>query len=279
MSWLERFMDATAWEIAEPRAYGAFHLIFTFVGIALCIFLAWKLRNIGERGNRAVLLTVGIFLVITEIYKQFFYFYHMENNEYAFWIFPFQLCSVPMYLCIIASLIKPGKVQTGMYGFMTTFNLLGGLMAFIEPSGILHEHLTLLLHAFVWHMSLVFIGFYLIASGRCAKSKRDYKYAVFTFLSLALLAFIINLILWVPSDGSINMFFVGPRNSSLVVFKWISEKFGWYVSTLLYLPTVSLGAYIIFLPVHLYYKKKAGKDRPTAPQIEEENKIPDNSLV
>ena len=279
MSWLDRFIEWTAWEITAPRAYGPFHLTFTFVGIALCVFLAWKLRKLGERGNRAVLLTAGIFLVITEIYKQLFYFYHMENNEYAFWIFPFQLCSVPMYLCIIAALIRPGKLQSGMYGFMTTFNLLGGLMAFIEPSGIIHDHLTLMLHAFFWHMSLIFVGFYLIASGRCAKTKKDFKYAVITFLSLAALAFLINLILWIPSEGSINMFFVGPKNSSLLVFEWISEKFGWYISTLLYLPTVCLGAYIIFLPVYLYYKKKAGKNTTTDTQIEEETKIPDNSLV
>jgi len=258
MSWLEKFIELTAWEITAPRAYGPFHLTFTFVGIALCVFLAWKLRKLGERGNRAVLLTVGIFLIITEVYKQLFYFYHMEDNEYAYWIFPFQLCSVPMYLCIIAALIKGGRIQSGMYGFMTTFNLLGGLMAFIEPSGIIHGHLTLMLHAFIWHMSLIFVGFYLIASGRCAKTKKDFKYAAITFLALAVVAFLINLILWVPSEGTINMFFVGPRNSSLAVFSWIAKTFGWYVSTLIYLPVVCLGAYLIFLPVYLYYKKKAG---------------------
>lgn len=263
MNWLDSFMDMTAWEITKPRAYGPFHLIFTFVGIALCAFLAWRLRKVGEKGNKIVLLSVGIFLMLTEIYKQFFYFYHMENNEYAFWIFPFQLCSVPMYLCIIAALIKRGSVQTGMYSFMTTFNLLGGIMAFIEPSGIIHSHLTLLLHAFVWHLSLIFIGFYLIASGRCAKTKRDFKYAVLTFLALCVLAFVINLILWKPSGGDINMFFIGPKNSSLAVFKWIAENFGWYVSTLLYIPSVCLGAYLIFLPVKIYYKKKADKSATT----------------
>ena len=58
------------------------------------------------------------------------------------------------------------------------------------------------------------------------------------------------------------MFFIGPKNSSLVVFKWIAENFGWYVSTLLYIPSVCLGAYLIFLPVKIYYKKKADKSVP-----------------
>ena len=252
---IERFINFTAWEMTKPKAYGPFHLIFTFVGLAVLIFLAWKLRNIGERGNKILLISVSVFLMVTELYKQLFYYYHMEDHKYNFGIFPFQLCSVPMYLCLIAALIKPGKIQNGMYGFMTTFNLLGGIMAFIEPSGIVHEHLTLTIHAFLWHLSLIFIGAYLLMSGRHAKTIKDYLGAVATFVSLCALAFTINVSLWNVSGGDINMFFVGPRNSSLIVFKQISEMFGWYVSTLLYIPTVCLGAYLIFLPAHLRYKK------------------------
>jgi hypothetical protein len=55
------------------------------------------------------------------------------------------------------------------------------------------------------------------------------------------------------------MFFVGPKNSSLAVFKEISQKFGWYISTLLYIPTVCLGAFLVYLPAHYYYKHKSAK--------------------
>ena len=253
---LAQWIEATAWEMTKPKSYGSFHLIFSAVGFAGCILLAYLMRNMGERGNRIFLFSIGSFLMLTEVYKQLFYYYHMEGGAYNFGIFPFQLCSVPMYLCVIAAFLKPCKLRNGMYGFMTTFNLLGGLMAFIEPSGINHEHLTLTLHAYVWHMSLVLIGFYLIASGRCAKVKRDYWDSVVTFVGLCGVAFLINLSLWRVSGGDINMFFVGPRNSSLVVFKQISEAAGWYVSTLLYIPTVCGGAFLIYYPVHLYYKKK-----------------------
>ncbi len=253
------FMTATAWTMEKPKAYGAFHLIFTFVGVLLCILAARKLRHISERGNRIVLFGVGIFLVLTEIYKQLFYYYYIGNGSYQWWIFPFQLCSVPMYLCIFASLLKKGKIQHGMFCFMTTYNLLGGIMAFIEPSGIVHEYWTLTLHAFIWHMLLIFVGAYLIASGRFAKTKKEFLSATVGFLALAVLAFSINLIFWDVSNGSINMFFVGPQNSSLAVFKQISEKFGWYISTLLYIPTVCLGAFLVFLPAYLYNKKKAKK--------------------
>ena len=254
---MDKFMAATAWEMTPPPAYGAFHLSFTFIGVALCILISYKLRNLGERGHKTVMLCVGLFLVITEIYKQCFYYFFREDHEYNFSIFPFQLCSVPMYLCLIAVFLKPGKIRDGIYGFMTTYNLLGGIMAFIEPSGITHKYWTLTLHAYLWHMSLIFIGVYLIMSGHFAKTKKDYIYATVTFLVLCAVAFTINVSLWEVSAGKINMFFVGPRNSSLAVFKDIAKNFGWYVSTLIYIPTVALGAYLIFLPAHIYAKRKA----------------------
>ena len=245
MNFIQRFIEATAWTMEKPKAYGSFHLIFTFVGLAVCVLLAYLLRHTGKKGNRIVLVSAGVFLMITEVYKQFFYYYHIGGGSYQWWIFPFQLCSVPMYLCVIAPFLKEGKLQEMMYKFMTTFNLLGGLMAFIEPSGIVHEYWTLTLHAFIWHMMLIFIGIYLIASGRFAKTGKDYWHATFTFIALCAVAFSINLIFRDVSGGSINMFFVGPRNSSLIICKQIAEVFGWYVSTVLYIPAVSLGAWIV----------------------------------
>ena len=256
VEFMDRFMAATSWEMTTPKPYGAFHLIFTFAGLALSIFLAYKLRRLGERGHRVVLFCVGMLLILTEFYKQGFYYFYIEPHKYNFGIFPFHLCSVPMYLCIVAAFIKNGKLRDGICGFMSTYNLLGGFMAFIEPSGLNHSYLTLTLHAYFWHMSLVFVGIYLIASGHFAKTKKDYVSATITFVALCVVAFIINVSLGEISGGAINMFFVGPRNSSLIVFKWISENFGWYISTLLYIPTVAAGAYLIYLPAHLWAQKK-----------------------
>ena len=66
---IERFINFTAWEMTKPKAYGPFHLIFTFVGLAVLIFLAWKLRNISERGNKILLISVSVFLMVTELYN------------------------------------------------------------------------------------------------------------------------------------------------------------------------------------------------------------------
>lgn len=254
---LNRFMALTAWGMTPPKAYGPFHLTFTIVGFALCVLAAWKLRKLGDRGNRILLLGCGVFLAFAELYKQLFYYYYIGQGSYQWWIFPFQMCSVPMYLCLIGPLLRGGRIQKGMYNFMMIYNLLGGAIAFLEPSGLVHPYWTLTLHAFTWHMLLVFIGLYLAFSGRGGKEMADFRSASVTFVALCAVAFCVNLALRQISGGEVNMFFVGPSNSSLIVFKQISETFGWFVSTLLYIPSVCLGAFLVFLPFHLRGKKKA----------------------
>ena len=85
---------------------------------------------------------------------------------------------------------------------------------------------------------------------------KDYRSSAVLFLALAAMAFIINLIFWIPSEGSIKMFYVGPAISPLAVFKEIATTCGWYVNTPIYLAAVSLGAYLIFLPVYLRERRK-----------------------
>ena len=245
--YLDRLMHATAWAMEKPAAYGPFHLLYTFVGLIVSVFLAWKLRKLGDRGNRILLTVCGVFLAVCEVYKQLFYFYYMDDHVYSWWIFPFQLCSVPMYLCLIAPWLKQGKLQKAMYNFMMLYNLLGGAMAFIEPSGIVHGYWTLTLHAFTWHMSLIFIGLYLFASRRGGLQKEDFALSTKLFGGLCLLAFGLNLALRRVSGGAVNNFYIGPSRSPLIIIKQISEKFGWYVGTVLYIPAVILGAFLICL--------------------------------
>jgi len=246
-TYIDAFMHATAWAMEKPVPYGTFHLTYTFVGLAVSILLAWSLRNLSDKGNKIFLTAFGVFLVACEVYKQLFHYYYINEHTYAWWIFPFQLCSVPMYLCLIAPWLKKGKLQRAIYSFMMSYNLLGGFMAFIEPSGIVLTYWTLTLHAFTWHMSLIFIGLYLLFSKRGGLSKEDFILSTKLFGVLCVVAFALNLALRQVSGGSVNNFYIGPSLSPLIIVKQISEKFGWYVGTILYIPAVILGAFLISL--------------------------------
>ena len=252
---LEQLISATAWPMTPPAAYGTFHLLFLIFGIGGSAALAYALRGCGEVRCRHILLGVGIFLILCESYKLLFYYYVIGHGSFQWWVFPFQLCSIPMYLCLAANLTRSETVRRAIYTFLCTYNLLGGFLALLEPSGLSHEYWTLTMHGFIWHALLVFIGLFLILSGNGPKSLKEFGRATVLFLLLCGIAFCINLAFFNASNGKINMFFVGPANNTIIVFKDIASRFGWYSATALYIPCVCFGAWLVFTAVRLLTRR------------------------
>lgn len=240
---LKDFLSWTAIKMPKVVPYGTFHLIFFFGGLILSILIAYLLRKKSSKTLKWIIFGLSFFLLITEIYKQLFYTYYIGNGVYQNWIFPFQLCSIPMYIGLVLPFIKSEKVSKILLTFLASYNLLGGFIAFLEPSGLIHEYYTLTYHAFIWHMLITFMGILTGINQNIIYKKKDFKLNIIFFLCLCIIAFIINLLL---SDT--NMFFVGPNISSIIVFKTISTKFGWFINDLVYLPLLTLGAYICFYP-------------------------------
>lgn len=252
---LDAFFESVAWPMDPPPAYGVFHILFTLIGFTVCGYLAWRLRNVSNKAAGLILFFCGLVLSLSEVFKQFFCYFVIADNTYHWGEFPFQLCSVPMYMCLFAPWLKPGKTQRAMYSFMVLYNLLGGAIAFAEPSGLLHGHLFLTIHSCIWHMLLVFVGLFLCLSKRGGTQKGDYKSATWTFIALCGVAFVLNCIVQFGFKGEMNMFFVGPGNSPIIVFKQFSEWFGWYINTPIYIFVVCLGAHIVFCLVYYLHHK------------------------
>ncbi len=259
-------LSHTAWNMTPPQTFGTFHLCFLFIGMAVCVALAWLFRKADEKQNRIILLSMGGFLLLSEIYKQLFYTYYIGGGVYQWWIFPFQLCSIPMYFCLFVPFIKNEKVRQSFYTFLATYNLLGGFVAMIEQSGLSHEYVTLTLHAYLWHLSLVFVGFYLIASGRAGKSFKDFIPAVCVFAGLCVIAQGINISFHfaqqadlVSQEQSLKMFYISPYyQTPIAVFKQIEEATNWFVNALLYCFAQTLGGFIFFI-IALLIKGRFGK--------------------
>lgn len=247
---MDSFFESIAFPMEPFPPYGAFHILYTLLGFAVCGFSAWKLRHVSDKAAGRILFVIGLILAISEVFKQLFYFFVMRDNSYSWGDFPFQLCSLPMYLCLVAPWLKPGKLQRSMYSFMVLYNLLGGAISFTEPSGLLLDHWFLTIHALVWHMLLVFIGLFICFSKRGGNQQSDYVGATRTFIALCGIAFALNCFVQNVLGESINMFFVGPGNSPLVVFSQFSEWFGWYINTPIYIFAVCLGAYLIFVLIY-----------------------------
>ncbi len=244
---MKKLIELTSWEIIPPKPYGIFHLSFFVIGMIICIYFAKRLRGVNDNKNKKLLFFCGLFLLIIEIYKQLFYFYIVNNGKYDFSVFPFQLCDVPMFLCLIIPFINNEKVLEGMYNFMVSYNLLGGFITFLEPSALCRPYLMMTLHGFVWHLVLVFIGIYLALSNRCLKSKKDFLMSTKVYVVLCTIALILNLSLRNLSSGKLNAFYLGPSISPIIVFETISLKFGWFVNMVLFIVVMTIGAYLVYM--------------------------------
>ena len=239
-------MWAVECEMTPPPAYGLFHIILIVVGLTLCISLAWLCRKFDEKKNKILLLAYSGVLIVSEIFKHAFLFYVLEGGAIAWGEFPFQMCSMPMYLCPLAVFCSNARVKRAAYGFMMCFNLLGGFAGVFEPSGVFHEQVFSTVHAIVWHYSLVFLAFYIIFSHRAGHTKEDYLDIVKLFVILCFIAFVINTLIGITVGVEANMFFVGPEPADIIVFNTIAAKYGWAASTVIYIPITSIAAGVIF---------------------------------
>ncbi|MBR4034356.1 MAG: hypothetical protein IKJ04_06060 [Clostridia bacterium] len=79
--------------------------------MSLCISLAWLCRKFDDRKNKILLLSFAGVLIASEIFKQIFFFFVVEENAICWGEFPFQMCSMPMYLCPVAVLSKNERIS------------------------------------------------------------------------------------------------------------------------------------------------------------------------
>lgn len=250
IEFLQKYLLPLLHTMERPRTWGAFHALFFFIGIPLAILLAFALRKISQKTEKRLFLTVRIALIISEIFKQLAF--TAIEGTYRFDLIPFQLCSIPMYLCILMPMLSDGKIQRAMRTFIATFGLMGGVASYIAPGTMCREWLELTLHSFLWHLVLIFFGFYVFFSHNTKIQKYDFLGAEILYLSLCAIALGINFLCFNTSGEPVNMFYIGPKPSDLPVCREITARFGVAVNSIGYISALSLCAYLIHLAEKLF---------------------------
>ena len=267
MNIIEKIMKATIYPIDRPEAYGLYHILFMIISLVIIITFCYLMRKNNDKTFRIVLISMGSFLILTEIYKQLYYLYAIGVDGYDWDILPFQLCSVPMYISVIAGCMKKCKVRDCILEYLVTIGFLGGIMAYVEPSGILHDDLFKLLHSSIWHAMLIWIALYILFTKNANFRIKDYPKALIILAGVVIVATTLNLVFKDKASVGFNMCYISPfRNTPLAVFKDFDVFFknllgdypGRIISIIIYLSGVSLGGFVIYL-VSYYLKKLASK--------------------
>lgn len=253
----ETWILKTAWPMATPTPYSSFHILFTLTGVVLAVVLAFRLRTSHEARFCRILFLCGLLLAVSELYKQLFLYAIADSGHYDWWYFPFQLCSLPMYLCLLWPFVRRKPMGTIFCTFMQDFALLGGIMALAEPSGLLHPYWTLTIHGLLWHVILIFISLFIAFSGRSGHSVRSYLQMLPLFGVFCIIAALINAL----TKGAADMFYISPYYPmTQVVFDKISIHYGIGIGIMVYLLSICLGGLLCHLAISRYSSIKMSKN-------------------
>ncbi|MBC5745585.1 YwaF family protein [Lachnospiraceae bacterium MD308] len=195
--------------------------------------------------NIRFLFVCGIVMLLSEIWKQYCITFIINKHFYNWWHFPFQLCSIPMYLCLLLPFVSE-KIREVFLTFLMTFSLMGGIFTFFDTSGLHHSYAPLTVHSYLWHILLIIIG---ITAGLCQRKKNTagiFSGSVICYLICCIIATLFNIIF--HSYGTINMFYISPYyKMGQKVFKDIASLTGNTAGILIYIGTNIVGAYLIYL--------------------------------
>lgn len=213
--------------------------------------------------KRIFYLVCGLLMAVSEVWKQYTLTFILGHGHYNWWYFPFQLCSIPMYLCLLIPWIHSDRLRRTCLTFLADFGLLGGIFAFFDTSGMQYDLLSLTVHSYLWHILLIFIGLYTGFSGRDRSrfsskrqlifsdrsdtpdfSFRGYLHTTGLYLVCCLVATGCNYLF--HPFGKINMFYISPHYwMNQVVFRNITHSFGNPAGILSYIAVTIIGAGIL----------------------------------
>lgn len=253
MSFIERILIFLDSSMKEPTMYGWFHITFLILLITSLIIVKVKYNKLNDKSIKKVLLICSIICLSLEVYKQINFSFNYDCIHtwwnYQWYAFPFQFCSTPMYIALIASLTKNKKIEKAAYTFLATYGVIAGISVMLYPSTVFIDTIGINIQTMIHHSIMVFMGVFLIINNKIYYKFKDFIYGNITFVICLFIALIIDIVTYYLNiDGGLKMFFISPfYESSLPVFNIIYRNVNYIIFLLFYILVFSFGSYLILL--------------------------------
>jgi len=252
MKLIELILDFLNGQMNTPVPYQSlsqswFHyLALSIVVLASVVAVRW-LKNADESRLRRFLLVFACLLLIFEVYKQLIFSFQADWN-YQWYIFPFQFCSTPMYIALIAGLTKNKKIRQTFINFLATYGFFAGLAAMVYPNDVFVATIGINIQTMVHHGAMMVLGIALLLN-KVKLVLASIVSATAVFSVLAVLAILLNFIhnTWI-GEGTFNMFFINPQyNNHLPVLTSIEPLVPHFVFVLIYIVGFAFVAYLMLI--------------------------------
>lgn len=254
--------------IEEPKVFGIFHIVCLIIMSAMISIVIWKRDSIDDKKFKSILLWIFGTMVVLEIYKQFTFAYDTSTRvwAYAWYIFPYQFCSTPMYVIPIVALIKDCKFKDWLMVFLATYGLFAGLSVMIVPSGVLTRAIGANIQTMYHHGAMVVVGVMMYACGKVRYEHKAILGAMYVFIVMAMIALGMNLVFHIfNTTNTFNMFYISPYFTSVIpILDVIQPNVPYIVFLFLYLGGFTGIAYLVLLVswcIHKKYYEKSAYSR------------------
>ena len=237
-----------------PTPYGWFHMLWLAITAVLAVYLGYFHRKDDPDRIRRVVLWTAIVVVILELYKQINYSFSYSDGirfDYQWYAFPFQFCSTPMYIGLLAGLTKKGRVHTAACAYLATYSVFAGVCVMLYPTTVFIDTIGINTQTMICHGSMIWIGVYLLASGYVKVEHKTILRAIPVFAICVMLAAIGNEIAHATgllNTEDFNMFFISPYSAPhLPVYSLVQGVVPFPLCLLIYTFGFTLAAYIMLL--------------------------------
>lgn len=250
MKMLESIISFLQFRMQRPTIYGWFHILCIVCVIGVTIFLVLKKYDV-----KKTLLVLSTIMLLFEVYKQLSFSFNDGKWEYQWYAFPFQFCSVPMYIAFIASFVKNSKIEKCLYGFLATYGLVAGIGVMAYPVTVFIEEILINIQTMVHHGFMVVIGLVLLINGHVKLNYQTIINGFWVFLIAVCIAVSVNTVTYlIDFEGGLELFFISPFHaSSLPVFSTIYPLMPYPIFLVLYLLVFTIGG---FIPIGVVYAIK-----------------------
>ena len=265
MNIFEQFLIFLQAKMQTPTIFGVYHIICFVVMIIICAVIIICRNKITQKQVRLTLFILSITLIVLEILKQLIYSFNYNSTtntatwDYQWYAFPFQFCSTPMYIMLIASLCKDNKFRDCLYSYLGTFALFAGLAVMVYPGDVFTSTIFINVQTMIWHSSMVIVAVLLWSSRSIRLEQTTILKASLVFITMVSIAVTMNYV-WKISGGvdageTFNMFYISPYypcQFPILSILWLNAPY--IVFLLNYILGFMLCAYLMLIIIKLISK-------------------------
>ncbi len=261
VSKFEQILTILDKRMEKPGLYGWYHLLCLGIVILLSLLFVAIGKKMTTRSVNGVLKFTAITLLLFEVYKQLNFSYNVSDDTwgYQWYAFPFQFCSTPMYVMLLASCLKDGKLRSCLCSFLATFGLFAGVAVMLYPGDVFISTIGINIQTMVHHGMMVVIGVMMYATGSAKLSHSTIFKGLPIFVCLVGIASGMNVLYHNhgPADQTFNMFYISPYfPCTLPVLSTIYPLVPYPVFLCIYVFGFAIAGYVMSLFAMLFGKRK-----------------------